>query len=663
MSRQQPGAALGASYRLLERIGSGAAGDVWVAEPIAGGGVLAAKILKSAHAQDPALVERFVRERSVMLGLRHRNIVEVRDLVVEGETLAIVMEFLPGGSVRDLLTATGPLPPSDALHICAQVFQALARAHTENVTHRDIKPDNVLLTEPWDPGQRDTVRVSDFGIASVVNERNRQTTGLLGTPQYMAPELISHGRTLPAADVYSTGVMLYELLAGRTPFAGSGTDFTIAYRHVTSRPPPLELPAPLWAAVDRLLSKDPRERPTAIDAAASLTHLAAQFADLLPLDAQPSTDSFSEVERPATMLRADLLPSAEETPEYPSPLSAESPSLGTPGQKTILRALPLAADLPPNQHPGTDPGATTSTGRPIWHSRPRLRTIALCTVGVALLGGLGIGITIAFGGEKVAAKEASVEPLTARAQDPPLPTGLTISREARFDPGAGEITVELSYGAQKAPLSGSFLEVVPGIGAEARCPAVRWDGATGTTHPTSTTGLRAACGWRLDNIKVPANGQAIVTAKFFGTVEDHAELEQWIASAAAATTAALADPEPVSTAYPAQRLQGIDVSIPARTVSETPLAITLLPIWPSGPDALNPLFRSPSTGAPSQMLTDIAGAESPVRFADGCAGAVSVASDGTTATALSVTSDCRLRATVGNFTDLESNPFSITTRE
>ena len=105
-------------------------------------------------------------------------------------------------------------------------------------------------------------------------ERERTTTGLLGTPQYMAPEAISHGRSGPAADVYGAGVMLYELLAGRTPFAGPGTDFAVAYRHVTSMPPVLDVPGPLWSAVSAMLAKDPAARPSAAEAAATLRRLA-----------------------------------------------------------------------------------------------------------------------------------------------------------------------------------------------------------------------------------------------------------------------------------------------------------------------------------------------------------------------------------------------------
>lgn len=230
MANVQPGDALGASYRFVEPLGSGAVGEVWRVGAPSGGPDLAAKVLRPEHAHDPALVERFVKERSVLLGLVHPNIVKVRDLVVEGDKLAILMDLVPGGSLRDLLQEQRTLPAADALLLCAEVLDALAYAHTRNTAHRDIKPDNVLLAEPWTPGLANAVRVSDFGIAAVMHERARHTTGLVGTPAYMPPELLSSGEVGPAADLYATGIMLYELLAGRTPFAGTGTDFTVAYR-------------------------------------------------------------------------------------------------------------------------------------------------------------------------------------------------------------------------------------------------------------------------------------------------------------------------------------------------------------------------------------------------------------------------------------------------
>ena len=193
------GEPLGASYRLTDLLGTGATGEVWRAEHTATGEHVAAKLLRVELAADPAIVERFVRERTVLLGLQHPSIVRVRDLVVEGDRLAIVMDLVGGGSARDLLAAVGTLPPRDALTITAETLDALAAAHERDVTHRDVKPDNVLLATRWTAGATGDVRVSDFGIASVVADRQRTTTGLLGTPQYMAPESISQGRSGPAA--------------------------------------------------------------------------------------------------------------------------------------------------------------------------------------------------------------------------------------------------------------------------------------------------------------------------------------------------------------------------------------------------------------------------------------------------------------------------------
>lgn len=652
MDSLQSGDALGASYRLQRPIGSGAAGEVWLAEPVGGGAPLAAKILRSEHAGDPALVERFVRERSVLLGLRHENIVDVRDLVVEGATLAIVMEYVAGGSLRDLLDSRGTLAPSDALLLCAQVLRAVAAAHAQRVTHRDIKPDNVLLTTPWAPGEANTVRVTDFGIASVVNERNRHTTGLLGTPQYMAPELISHGQTGPAADVYSTGVMLYELIAGRTPFAGPGTDFTIAYRHVTSPPPPLDLPLPLWELIAGLLAKDPRQRPDAAEAAVMLDRLAREHRGLAASPPVTVAPAFEEIERPATMLRGGLEADPVGAPGFIAEVDPELPELGVAGQHTILRPMPLREPIAP---PTPEPAAPK-------HSWLTKKVLLLGAAGVFLLAGLTVGIVIAFGGGDGKDADAAKDNVQATQQDQGLPTGLGTSRTAEFQPSTGNVTLELTFSAQKAPLTGEFFTAVPALGDDKTCPAVTWEGAKATRHQTSTTGLKAECGWKLEGVRVPENGQITVVGSFPGTVADASELSTWLNEAATATTQTLTDPDTITTAYPAQRLQDISVKVPSRAVSQTPLQVTLLPVWPSGPDELNPLFKSPSTGKPSWMLQSIVGENTAPRFADGCSSAVSVAPDGVTVTALTVTSNCRLRASVGNFTSLESSPFSITTR-
>ena len=669
MSAIESGAALGASYRLVRRLGAGAAGEVWLAESLRGPETFAAKVLKAEHAHDPTIVERFVRERSVLLGLRHSNVVAVRDLVVEGETLAIVMDYVPGGSLRDILDARGTLRPAEALRAISQVFAGLAAAHAKQITHRDVKPDNVLLAS----GEiLDGVQIADFGIAAVLDERNRTTTGLVGTPQYMAPELISQGQVTPAVDVYAAGILLYELLSGRTPFAGGGTDFTVAYRHVTVQPPRLELPDPLSTWLDRLLAKDPRERPTAAEASAQAEQLAAQFTDLPALDPAESPQEFEDVDRPQTVLRSNAAPGERAPQAYLSPLDAQLPELGEALNATVMRPMPQRVFATPEREPETEEPKRR------WWQRISRKSWWFLAAAVVLLAVMIVGAVWIFSDRGEAEAEGSEAALTASQSDAPLPTGLTVNRVASYDPAQRTITVNYTYSAQKAPLAGDFLEVLPTVIANTEaadadgddvadtatrpCPTVVWRDVTARTH-SSSTGLDARCGWQIEAVDIPANGQVQFSATVKGVIANEAALDTWLTEAAKATRDALNDPNATSTAYPVQRIQSLNVTVPSRMVSQQTLPITVFPVWPHGADDLNPLYRSPVTGSPTTMLQHIAGDESGVRFSDSCGGAVAVSSDGLTVSTLSPTKDCRIHASIGNFTDLQSSAFSITTRE
>ena len=209
--------ALGSRYHLIERIGSGAMGEVWRAEDRTDGGVVAAKLLRSDLTSDPAIVARFVQERSILVTLRHPRIVRVRDLVVEGDDLAIVMDLVEGADLRHHLRERGTFDPALAVGVACSVLDALAAAHEAGCLHRDVKPDNVLVARAG-AITPDDVRLSDFSIARLAQESTVMATGLLGTPGYMPPELFVHGTFSAASDVYAAGVLLYELLAGRTPF-------------------------------------------------------------------------------------------------------------------------------------------------------------------------------------------------------------------------------------------------------------------------------------------------------------------------------------------------------------------------------------------------------------------------------------------------------------
>ncbi len=656
MQLAQTGEALGASYRFSERVGSGAVGEVWTVTAAADGRTLAAKVLRPEHADDPSLVERFVRERSVLLGLQDPHIVMVRDMVVEGPRLAIIMDYIPGGSLRDALQQeAGALRPGDALNVTAEVFDALAAAHARGVTHRDVKPDNVLLARPWSERGEGDVRVSDFGIADVVGERIRQTTGLIGTPQYMPPELISQGRSGPSGDVYSAGVLLYELLAGRTPFAGPGTDFSVAYRHVSAKPPRIPVTDAVWNVLDRLLAKDPDQRPTAREAASTLRRLAPGLAGAAPLARAEAPADFDDVERPATVVRGAFTDAELDAFAAVPRDDGEIPELGEAGSATIARPMPRREVRPAQAVQPREEDAV-----PFWRTR---KALLLAGTAALLLVAMVAGFIVLSPAARQATPEAGGERLSGQLQDTALPTGLTVSRSATYEPSTAEVRLTVTYAAQKAPLSGDFLEVIPGLAEGDSCPAVTWDGASAGRNQASITGLDVECGWKVSGLAIPAGGSAQVTAKVPLAPADQQGLDVWLRSGSEATRGAVQDPAVNGTAYPVQRLQGVEVRTPARVVTPSPLPITLVPVWASGADELNPLYVSPASGKPSQMFEAVTGGERGLRFSDACGGALAVDSSGLTVTALQISPECTVRASVGNFTDLQSRGFSITSRE
>ncbi|MGP0224608.1 hypothetical protein [Paenarthrobacter sp. NCHU4564] len=221
----------------------------------------------------------------------------------------------------------------------------------------------------------------------------------------------------------------------------------------------------------------------------------------------------------------------------------------------------------------------------------------------------------------------------------------------------------VTYAAQKAPLSGDFLEVLPGFGNSDACPAVVWDGAGASRNQGSVTGLDVECGWKLSGLEIPAGGSVQATARVTADIADQKAMDEWLRAGATATTAALQDPAVKGTAYPVQRLKNVEVRTAARVVTPSPLNITLVPVWAGGADELNPLYVSPASGKPSRMFEAVTGGEKGLRFADGCGGALAVDSSGLTVTALQITPQCTVRASVGNFTELQSPPFAITSRE
>jgi hypothetical protein len=214
-------------------------------------------------------------------------VVRVRDLFSVGESLGLVMDLVPGGSLRDHLREHHTVPAAEAARLAAQVAAALAEAHELGVIHRDLKPDNILLQETR--GRLET-RLTDFGIARVLNTPSLTTpNAVVGTPHYMSPEAF-HGTTAsPAADVYALGILLYEMVCGRPPYHSDSVP-DLMRRHLQGDPERRPgIPDPLWAVIMSCLAHKPRLRPSAAELVAELTEVSRAVADApaLPRPEQP----------------------------------------------------------------------------------------------------------------------------------------------------------------------------------------------------------------------------------------------------------------------------------------------------------------------------------------------------------------------------------------
>jgi eukaryotic-like serine/threonine-protein kinase len=254
----EPETIIDGRYRVLSRLGSGGMADVYLAQDQLLGREVAVKVLHHHFAEDQEFVERFKREASSAAALSHPNIVAIFDRGEWNGTYYIAMEYVAGRSLKALVRETGPLEPAVAIETVIQILRAARFAHRRGVIHRDLKPHNVLLDEEG------RARVTDFGIARAGASDMTLTGSIMGTAQYLSPEQAQGYAVSAASDIYSVGVILYELLTGVVPFEGD-TAVAIAFKQVSATPrPPSELnpalPPSLDAVVLRALAKDPVER-------------------------------------------------------------------------------------------------------------------------------------------------------------------------------------------------------------------------------------------------------------------------------------------------------------------------------------------------------------------------------------------------------------------
>ncbi|MDQ1705337.1 MAG: eukaryotic-like serine/threonine-protein kinase [Frankiaceae bacterium] len=269
-----PELTIGERYTLVERVAVGGMGEVWRARDVLLGRDVALKVLKEEYAADPAFLQRFRNEAKHTAGLSHPGIANVFDYGEIGDMAFLVMELVAGEPLSTVLAREGPLPPERTLDIVGQVGLALQAAHDGGVVHRDVKPGNLLIRPDG------VVKVTDFGIARAIDAAPVTQTGLLvGTAAYLSPEQAAGRPVTAASDIYSLGVVAYECLAGRRPFAGDSA-VGVAMAHISTPPPalPRDVPPLVNDFVMRALDKDPaRRQSSAGDFGRTALALAAQL--------------------------------------------------------------------------------------------------------------------------------------------------------------------------------------------------------------------------------------------------------------------------------------------------------------------------------------------------------------------------------------------------
>jgi serine/threonine protein kinase len=360
-------------YRALRRIDAGGMGEIWEADDTLLGRRVAIKVLAEELAGDPAALRRFRREARATAKLDHPNVIRVFDFV-DGQAPFLVLELLEGQTLADRLRRDGALPPQEAARIAAAVADGLDVAHRAGIIHRDIRPSNIMLTAGGG------VKVMDFGIAAAWEAHSTTGQQLLATAAYAPPERITGGRASPSGDLYSLGVVLYELLTGRPPFVADSAE-QLLRAHLQAAPRPVRaltfwVPPEIAAACEAALAKDPAGRPASAGALAARLRAAVRAA-------QASAEAFSPtslgVDRPAAPTRR-LSGDQVQIVDRPDKLRSRSRTVKAAAAVVLLGVAGAAlalwqttnADRP---RPASPPPAATVGQRP--PDRPASITVTL----------------------------------------------------------------------------------------------------------------------------------------------------------------------------------------------------------------------------------------------------------------------------------------------
>jgi eukaryotic-like serine/threonine-protein kinase len=416
------GQVLANRYRIVERIGAGGMATIYLGRDESLERPVAVKVLHGHLADDDALQARFRTEARHAAGLLHPNIVNVFDQGV-ADLPYIVMEHVDGPSLREILLQRGLLTPAEALAVMDPVCQALARAHTAGVVHRDVKPENVLIGPDGAP------KVADFGIARAVAETSHTQTGtLIGSVHYMAPELIDGQEATPASDQYAAGVLLFELLTGRKPLTAD-TPMAVAVRHTRERIPPAgDFASDVPRAVDRVIAR-------ATDPAPS-----RRFPDMLAM---------------ATALRQAVPGGA--SPLVIRPAGKDGQTLVIPPSAQETMSIAAAADVATRRAKTRRRKPRKAKRSGSGRGRARLRTAGVVLLSLVLLAGLAAGVAWA-------AWNWVVAPITAV---PELVEGTEAQAEAALEDLGLVLVVDERVHDLDAP-EGQVLGQEPPAGTELR---------------------------------------------------------------------------------------------------------------------------------------------------------------------------------------------------
>ena len=464
-------------YEIHRRLARGGMAQVYIARDRSLDRPVAVKELAPEFATDPSFVERFRREAQAAANLTHPNVVGVYDWGSQDGTYFIVMEYIDGPSLSKVLRTDGPLHPRRAAEIASEVAAGLGFAHSRGVVHRDVKPGNVLLTRSGES------KVTDFGIARAMSSPDEDLTqagSVMGTATYFSPEQAQGLPVDPRSDLYSLGVVLYEMVAGRAPFNGD-TPLAIAYKHVQDTPEPpsrhiSDLPAGLEAIIMKLLSKQPDDRYRSAE------------------DLRADLKRFLAGEQTAAEREGYLVGAAAATTAMMS--GADQATIVQPA--TVVGAAPIADELPVEEEPEGG-GSRTAL------------FIGLLVLLLALLGGLlwwfvqsmdegdlvtvppVVGLTIEEAQERL--RDANLEWEVTREPSAEIEPGRVISQ----DPAQGE-EVEEGTTVQLVVSSGQDLVVVPDVVGRPQAEAVA---------ELEAAGLRA----RVETVEDPDAEEGIVLSQ------------------------------------------------------------------------------------------------------------------------------------------------------